>query len=230
MKRAWIPGLLLLAACQFVPFGYSEPFPDPVEPPPYLPEIVFRKPADFRIHDVAAGKEYFYYLYQDAYIKQEIVTVLDHSLPDPGAKPHKANGREHERAMTLLMNEWHATGDDSQVLYSAKVPQAELILDVDQNKYEYFRKLVSEGRARRDTMLDEKIRYKAHALKELQEAHHDLKADLLAREETKTFLDPQQIRFLKQQIGQRQYEVMVSEAQLKILEYRRYLRDQAYAK
>ena len=230
MKLGWTPGLLLLAACQFVPFGFSKPFPDPVVPTPPLPEIVFRKPADFRIHDVAAGKEYFYYLYQDAYIKQELVTVIDHSLPDPGAKPREASAREHERAMTLLMNEWHAAGDGSQVFYSVKVPQAELVLDVDQGKFEYFRKLVSEGQALRDTTLDEKIRYKARALKELRETHHDLKADLLARQETKTFLDPQQIRFLKQQIGQREYEVMVTDAQLSILKYRRYLRDQAYAR
>ena len=97
MKLGWTPGLLLLAACQFTSFTYSEPFPDHVEPPPYLPEIVFRKPADFRIHDVADGKEYFFYFYEDEYLKQELVTVLDHRQPDPGSVPRPAYA-QHSQA------------------------------------------------------------------------------------------------------------------------------------
>ena len=230
MTRALIPGLLLLAACQFTSFTYEEPFPYEVEPPPELPERLFRKPADFRIHDVAAGKEYFFYLYEDEYVKQELVTVLDHRLPDPGAAPRPAYADEHERAMQLLMSEWHRGSDGDQVLYAVKVPQAHLVLDVDRNKYEYFRKRVAEGEARRDTMLDEKIRFKEHALRQLRTERHDLEADLLARQDAKVFNEPEKVRFLEQQIGRREYEILVTEAQLNILKYRRYLRDQAYAK
>lgn len=206
MRRGGAALLAILAGC--TSYTYTEPMPYPVEPPPYLPEILFRQPADFRINDVPGQREYFLYFYEDFDVRQELITLIDRALPEAEQAPRPADPAEHEYAMQLFLRYWQQIGDGERL--------------------EYFMKRHREELERNATDLDPMIRYKAESLKRMEEEKIDLEADLRARDDAKVFNEPEKMRFLEQQIGRRQYEILLTEAQLRILEYKRHQRDALY--
>ena len=85
--------------------------------PPPLAEHLLRRPADFRILDAHAQKEFFLYLYEDESIKEEVVTVINYALPVKSRTQRLATRDETDYAMSLFFADWKSRGQDDRIQY-----------------------------------------------------------------------------------------------------------------
>ena len=202
-------GLILLAAC--APGDrWSSRVEDPGQPP-LVPDLLLRKPADFKLYDAGLRKEYYLYFYEDERVREDVVVVLDHAAP--GSHPRFATREEHVRALELFQAEWVARGDRARM--------------------RYFNERYGAEKRRKDSLLDDEIVYKEREVKELEEHVVHLEADVLSRKDTGTFaagdeklqLAPEAA--VQAELARAQRRLAVAQAQLLVLEYRRAVRDDA---
>lgn len=211
MKQLGIVGGLILLAAACAPGDrWSSRVEDPGLPP-LAPDLLLRKPADFKLYDHGLRKEYYLYFYEDDRMKEDVVVVLDHAVP--GSQPRFATREEHVRALELFQAEWKARGDHSRL--------------------RYFNERYGAEKRRKDSLLDDEIVYKEREVKELEEHVIHLEADVLSRKDTGTFAAGDEKLHLapeaavQAELARAQRRLAVSQAQLLILEYRRALRDDA---
>lgn len=133
------------------------------EPLPEPPERLLRKPPDFRIRDPEHRREFLLYFYEDADYREEMVVVL---AEDEG-RPRVALLEEHEEALRLFARHWASR--------------------TEEEKLHYFNELHLQELRRNATLLDQQIRLKEAAAKDLLEQKITLEADLKSRRDTNTF-------------------------------------------
>src|SRR5205823_333441 len=118
MRNWGVVSLLALAALSgcFPEDTWSNRLPPPrYEPEP--PEHLLRKQADFRLYDPSIRKEFFLYFYEDELVSQEIVTVINHTLPINDRRPRLATREEHDYAIRMFMEDWRARGQTEKIRY-----------------------------------------------------------------------------------------------------------------
>ena len=195
---------------------WSSRVEEPVYVPPPPPRVL-RKPADFRIYDPPSRKEYFLYVYQDEYVDETVVTVIHNNLLEKDRRERLATPDEHNHAVNLFRGLWKDEGDEVQL--------------------QYFNRKWKEEQQRVHTLLDQKIRYKKEEIRTFLEEQLALESDLASRRDTKnTFPDgDEKLKLAKTEAIERElrfkkFRINVSDAQLLILEYKRYLRDAEYGR
>lgn len=212
--RVVLAALLALQAGCITDTWSSRVEPSPYRKPP--PEHLLRKPPDFRIHDVYVHKEFFYYFYADEEMNETLVTVVDTRKPQQGAEPQLATLDEFDYALSLLAEMWYAQGRPDQ--------------------FKYFNLRHREEMDRRDTLLDQRIRYKLEEIRELEEEKLFLEADLKSRQDTGAYAEgDEKLALAPSAVVDREIKVknyLLSRARLAlaILEYQRDLRDARYAR
>jgi len=207
-------GLLVLAACGPVD-RWSSRVEDPGLPP-ILPDHLLRKPADFRLYDAPTRKEFFLYFYADEEIEEDIVAVIDYSTPEGVRRPRFATREEHFYALDIFQADWRARGDAE--------------------KLRYFNERHMVETRRKEGLLDHKIEYKEREIRHLEEKIHAMEADLGSRKDTGAFaagdekLGLAPTEAVEAELKRTQRKLVVAQAQLYVLEYRRSLRDLADAR
>lgn len=185
--------------------------------PPPPPELLLRKPADFRIRDVNVGKEFFLFFYEDEALKEEVVAVINHALPEAQRTLRVATPEEHDYAIGLFLDHWRSQGDEE--------------------KFRYFKEAHEREIRRSATLIDQQIRLKEAEVQTLRGEKYELEADLKSRRDTGTFADGEEKFFkliptptLQHEIRMRERAALHAELQLWLLEYKRGLRDVEYAR
>jgi hypothetical protein len=188
-----------------------------IEPGPPVPEHLLRQPADFRLYDPAARKEFFLYLYEDEAVKADVVTVVNYNLPETkDRRPRLATREEHDYAIALFIQEWRSHDD--------------------RNKLRYFNHRHTEDMDRRATLIDAQIVYKKKEIEALDEIILSLEADLVSRQATGTYaagdkqLSLAESGAVQAELKRKQRQLLLAHGQLMILEYLRAHRDAQYAK
>ena len=187
----------------------------PWVPPP--PPQILRKQADFRIYDPPSQKEYFMYSYQDDYMNETLVTVIDYTVAEVDRREVLSLPDEHLHAINLFRGMWKNEGN--------------LV------KLNYFNKRHKEEKDRYFTLIDQKIRFKMEEIRTFLEEQMDLEADFASRRDTEnTFPDGDETFKLpstaavEREILVKKFRINVSDAQLMILQYKRLIRDTEYAR
>jgi hypothetical protein len=184
--------------------------------PPFAPEVLFRKPADFRLFDPHVRKEFFLYLYEDDQVKQELITVIDHALPEKSRRPRLATHQEHDYAMTLFREDWEARRPDEKLIYFNE------------------RWLHEDWRNR--TLFDQKIVFKQHEIEALDEQRITLESDLKSRESSGAYAQGDEKFHLaesaavQRELKATERRLLLAQGELLILEHLRAMRDARYAR
>ncbi len=184
--------------------------------PPPPPEHLMRKPPDFRLIDPHLKKEFLLYLYEDESISQEVVVVINKALPEKEQAPRLATREEHDYAISLLIGDWRARGED--------------------RKIRYFNERHEQEMARNATLLDHQIVYKQQEVESLREQIVDLNADLASRKATGAFaagdeqFDLAPAPAVEAELARTKRRLSIAEAQLAILVYKRDFRDSHYSR
>lgn len=203
MKRLLALSLAFAAAAACKPPQYHEPEPEPIEPPPAPIERVIRLPVNYRFRDQATQRVYSMRLYRDEEIEDILVTIME-----PGrAFERNATPAETEYAMSVFIGEWVEKSEEDQLGIARRIYDREL--------------------ARRATLLDEQIRLKEAAIQRLEDLRLEMNADLVASRTTSGYAaDPQRLKFLQDEVARLDGRIAMEKAQLQILRYQRYLREQ----
>jgi len=209
MKRIF---LLLLAGCSSSAVRYDA---DPVRPdlPPLPPEHVLRRTPDFRYLDYSSGKEYYLRFYADENLQEEIVT-----LRDAGQAERAATAEERETALAIFETVWKSKGQEDRLRYHRQIYETE--------------------RKRDATLIDLRIENETAALARFRERYDETLFNLRAREATNVhpkegdelsgkFHEPT-TEFLQKELARLELEIRASETRLKMLEYKRAVRDSQY--
>jgi hypothetical protein len=104
-----------LAACAPGDTWSSRVVEEPYMPPP--PSHLLRRPADFRIYDAHVRKEFFLYMYEDESISEQVITVINYSVPDASRAQRLATRDEADHAMSLFIADWRSRGQDDRLQY-----------------------------------------------------------------------------------------------------------------
>lgn len=216
--RYWgVVSLLALAALSgcFPEDTWSDRLPPPrYEPEP--PEHLLRKQADFRLFDPSIRKEFFLYFYEDELVSQEIVTVINHTLPTSDRRPRLATREEHDYAIRMFMEDWRARGQTEKI--------------------RYFNEKYSQEVSRMNTLLDEKIDYKEREVRDLDDKRLTLEADVKSRQMTGAYqAGDEKFKLVETSVAQRELAraeraLLLSQGQLLILQYLRDQRNSMYAR
>ena len=183
---------------------------------PDPPEHLLRQPADFRLYDPNVRKEFFLYFYEDETVRQEIVTVINYALPEAERRPRLATRDEHDYAIAVFIEDWKSRGLN--------------------DKIRYFNQRYSEEVKRQNTLLDEKIVYKDKEVRELEDKHLSLKADIKSREMTGTYQGgDDKFKLVETSVAQRELAkterlLLLARGQLLLLQYLRDQRNSQYAR
>ncbi|HVR83324.1 MAG TPA: hypothetical protein VMU54_03375 [Planctomycetota bacterium] len=216
--RYWgVVPLLALAALSgcFPENTWSDRIPPPAdEPEP--PEHLLRKQADFRLFDPSIRKEFFLYFYEDELVNQEIVTVINHTLPTSERRPRLATREEHDYAIRMFMEDWRARSQTEKI--------------------RYFNEKYSQEVSRMNTLLDEKIDYKEREVRELDDKRLSLEADVKSRQMTGSYqAGDEKFKLVEGTVAQRELAkaeraLLLARGQLLILQYLRDQRNSMYAR
>ena len=217
MRHWGVVSLLALAALSgcFPEDTWSSRVP-PLENEPEAPEHLLRKQADFRLFDPSIRKEFFLYFYEDELVNQEIVTVINHTLPTADRRPRLATREEHDYALRMFMEDWRARGQSEKI--------------------RYFNEKYSQEVSRMNTLLDEKIDYKEREVKELDDKRLGLEADVKSRQMTGAFqAGDDKFKLVEGPVAQRELAraeraLLLAQGQLLILQYLRDQRNSMYAR
>ncbi|HLY73272.1 MAG TPA: hypothetical protein VKU80_04070 [Planctomycetota bacterium] len=216
--RYWgVVPLLALAALSgcFPEDTWSSRVP-PLEDEPEPPEHLLRKQADFRLFDPSIQKEFFLYFYEDELVNQEIVTVINHTLPAGEQRPRLATREEHDYAIHMFMEDWRARGQSEKI--------------------RYFNEKYSQEVSRMNTLLDEKIDYKGREVHDLEDKRLSLEADVKSRQMTGAFqAGDEKLNLVEASVAQRELAkadraLLLAQGQLLILQYLRDQRNSQYAR
>jgi len=187
----------------------EEYMPDP-------PEHLLRQPADFRLYDPHVRKEFFLYFYQDESVNEEIVTVINHALPEVERRPRLATREEHDYAIAIFMEDWKARGKTEKI--------------------RYFNERYSQEVARSNTLIDEKIVYKEQEVRQLDDKRISIQADIKSREMTGTYQGgDEKFKLVESAVAQRELAkteraLLLAKSQLLLLQYLRDQRNAQYAR
>jgi len=217
MRHWGVVSLLALAALSgcFPEDTWSSRVP-PLENEPEPPEHLLRKQADFRLFDPSIRKEFFLYFYEDELVHQEIVTVINHTLPAADRRPRLATREEHDYALRMFMEDWRARGQSEKI--------------------RYFNEKYSQEVSRMNTLLDEKIDYKEREVKDLEDKRLGLEADVKSRQMTGAFqAGDEKFKLVEGTVAQRELAkaeraLLLAQGQLLILQYLRDQRNSMYAR
>src|SRR5258706_9812847 len=217
MRHWGVVSLLALAALSgcFPEDTWSSRIP-PLENEPEPPEHLLRKQADFRLFDPSIRKEFFLYFYEDELVSQEIVTVINHTLPTADRRPRLATREEHDYALRMFMEDWRARGQSEKI--------------------RYFNEKYSQEVSRMNTLLDEKIDYKEREVKELDDKRLGLEADVKSRQMTGAFqAGDEKFKLVEGPVAQRERAraeraLLLAQGQLLILQCLRDQRNSMYAR
>jgi hypothetical protein len=216
MRKLGILSALLgaLAACAPGDTWSSRVVEEPYMPPP--PAHLLRKPADFRLYDPHVRKEFFLYVYADESIQEEVVTVINYGVPEGSRTQRLATRDEQDYALNLFFADWKSRGQEERI--------------------QYFNRRHSEEQYRKETQLDDQIFHKQDEKKWWEIQVLNLDSDLKSRQNTSTFAGGDAKFNLapsadaQKQLTHAQRRLVVTEAQLMILEYKRAIRDSQYAR
>ena len=207
-------GLSLLCAC--APANtWSSRVEDPGLPP-FLPEHLLRKPADFRLYDAPVRKEFFLYFYADEEIQEDIVAVIDYAAPEGQRRPRFATREEHAYALDIFQADWRSRNDEA--------------------KLKYFNERHAIDNLRKEGLIDQKIDFKKREIQHLEEKAYDIESDLGSRKDTGAFAEgDEKLRLapataLEAELARTRRKLGIAYAQLYVLEYRRSVRDLADAR
>ena len=209
-----IPLLLTLAACVAGDTWSSRVVEEPYMPPP--PTHLLRKPADFRLYDAHVRKEFFLYMYADESIQEEVVTVINYAIPEGVRTQRLATRDEQDYAMGLFFADWKSRGQEERILF--------------------FNRRHGEEQYRKSTQIDDQIVHKQDEKKWWETQVLNLDSDLKSRQNTSTFAAGDEkfnlasVADTQKQLTHAQRRLVVAEAQLVILEYKRAIRDSQYAR
>jgi hypothetical protein len=210
-----VPLLAVAALWGCVEDTWTDRIPPQVEEPE-PPEHLLRKQADFRLYDPSLRKEFFLYFYEDELVKQEIVTVINHTLPVADQRPRLATRDEHDYAIRMFMEDWKARGETEKI--------------------RYFNEKYSQEVSRMNTLLDEKIDYKQREVRELEDKKVTLQADVKSREMTASYQGGDEKFNLvdaataKSEAARAERALLLAQGQLMILQYLRDQRNAIYAR
>ena len=216
--RHWaVVSLLALAALSgcFPEDTWSSRVP-PLENEPEPPEHLLRKQADFRLFDPSIRKEFFLYFYEDELVSQEIVTVINHTLPTADRRPRLATREEHDYAIRMFMEDWRARGQSEKI--------------------RYFNEKYSQEVSRMNTLLDEKIDYKEREVRDFEDKKISLEADVKSRQMTGAYAGGDEKHMLvegtvaQRELAKAERALLLSQGQLMILIYLRDQRNSMYAR
>jgi hypothetical protein len=218
MRKLGIAGLLCaalaVAACRPMD-TWSSRVEDPGLPP-FAPDVLLRQQADFRLYDPHLRKEFFLYLYEDDQVKQEVITVIDHGLPEGERRPRMASIAEHDHAMASFDQDWRLRRQDE--------------------KLRYFNEKVTHEDLRNRTLYDHQMTFKAHEIAQLDEQRIALDADLKSRTATGAYAaGDEKFKLVESSVVQRELNaaerrLALARGQYLILEYLRRMRDARYAR
>src|SRR5688572_28334708 len=150
-----VPGLLLLAAS-----APRDTWTSRVEDPglpPFLPEHLLRKPADFKLYDAPVRKEFFLYFYADEEVQEDIVAVIDYAAPEGQRRPSFATREEHAYALDIFQADWRSRGDAA--------------------KLKYFNERHAIDIRRKESLIDQKIDFKKREIQHLADHIYDIESD-----------------------------------------------------
>ncbi|MBI3854639.1 MAG: hypothetical protein HY293_02985 [Planctomycetes bacterium] len=207
-------GLAALAGCFPEDTWSSRVVEEEYQPDP--PEHLLRQPADFRLYDPHVRKEFFLYFYEDETVRQEIVTVINYAVPEGQRRPRLATRDEHDYAIAIFMEDWRARGLN--------------------DKIRYFNERYSQEVTRQNTLIDEKIVYKEHEVRELDDKRISIDADLKSRQMTGAFKEgDEKFKLVDSSVAQRELAkteraLLLAKSQLLILQYLRDQRNAQYAR
>jgi hypothetical protein len=216
MRKLGILSALLgaLAACAPGDTWSSRVVEEPYMPPP--PAHLLRKPADFRLYDPHVRKEFFLYVYADESIQEEVVTVINYGVPEGSRTQRLATRDEQDYALNLFFADWKSRGQEERI--------------------QYFNRRHDEEQYRKGTQIDDQIVHKLDEKKWWETQVLNLESDLKSRQNTSTFAGGNEKFNLapaadtEKQLKHAQRRLVVTEAQLVILEYKRAIRDSQYAR
>ncbi len=186
------------------------------EQPPYPPEKLLRKPPDFRLRDLDNSREFLLYFYEDQDFREEVVTVTNLTVPERDQRPRLATIDEHEYAIQLFIRQWRSRSDEE--------------------KLRYFNELHLQELRRNATLLDQQIRFKEAARKDLLERKIAMEADLKSRKDTNTFHDGSEkfhlisTSALEHQIALVDRQLAETEVMLMVLRHLRAQRDAEFGR
>lgn len=192
----------------------SRVVPEEYEPEP--PEHLLRQPADFRLYDPHLRKEFFLYFYEDETVREDIVTVINYTVPEGPRRPRLATPDEHDYAIAMFIEDWKSRG------------QLE--------KLHYFNLRYSQEVSRANTLIDEKIVYKEQEVRELEDKKLGLQADVKSRQMTSTYQGgDEKFNLVEASVAQRELarterRLLLARGQLLLLQYLRQQRDAQYAR
>jgi hypothetical protein len=217
MRHWGVVPLLALAALSgcFPEDTWSERIP-PQDEQPEPPEHLLRKQADFRLYDPSVRKEFFLYFYEDELVHEDIVTVINHSLPTADQHPRLATREEHDYAIRMFMEDWRARGESEKI--------------------RYFNEKYSQEVSRMNTLLDEKIDYKQREIRDLDDKRVALAADVKSREMTGAYqAGDEKFQLVdggtaKGELARSERALLLAQGQLLILQYLRDQRNAMYAR
>ena len=207
-------GLSALAGCFPEDTWTSRVQEEEYQPDP--PEHLLRQPADFRLYDPHVRKEFFLYYYEDETVRQEIVTVINHALPEPERRPRLATRDEHDYAIAIFIEDWKSRGLN--------------------DKIRYFNERYSQEVKRQNTLIDEKMVYKEKEVQELEDKRLSLHADIKSREMTGTYQGgDDKFKLVETTVAQRELAkterlLLLARGQLMLLQYLRDQRNTQYAR
>ncbi len=210
MKKLVGVVLLFVVGC-----GSGRPWEGEVEAPPHSPnpsDDIMRHPADFRLSDLPQLREYFYYFYTDDPEYSDLrIEAIDYKKPEEEQKPVPLDpdSAEYARAVQFFFASWHTLSPEKKAKYSRDLKEQELRRDA--------------------TLLDQRIHYKKKAVAELKEEKYLLESDLRSGVAAQVSVKPGRITFLQAEIEKRGRRIRIHEAQLKLLEFRRDLRNVEYS-
>ncbi len=221
--RHW-RAVLILAAAAFPALAAASctggsPWESRVEEPevlPYPPEQLLRKPPDFRIRDFDNRREFFLFFHEDQEFREEVVLLINYSLPEPEQRPRLATLDEHEYAIQLFIGQWRSRSDEE--------------------KLRYFNEIHLQELRRNATLLDQRIRFKEAARKDLYEQKVALEADLKSRKDTNTFADGSEKfslisnQALEHEAARVERQILMAEAELMVLRHLRAQRDAEFGR
>ena len=184
--------------------------------PAAVQEQLFRKPADFRIYDAHAQKEFFLYMYEDDSIREEVVTVINYALPQGSRTQRLASRDESEYALSLFIADWKSHGQEDRL--------------------QYFNRRHAEEMYRKSTQIDDQIEHKKEEKKWWDTQVLNLNADLESRKAFGAYAGGSKEFNLadtpatENQLRHARRMQVLAEAQIAILEYKRAIRDSQYAR
>ena len=217
--RNWTAVLMLVAAALAAGCTGGSPWESRVEEPPilpYPPEQLLRRPPDFRLRDLDNRKEFFLYFHEDQEFREEVVTVINYSLPESEHRPRLATIDEHEYAISLFLSRWRERSEEE--------------------KLRYFNETHLQELRRNATLLDQQIRFKEAARKDLYEQKVALEADLKSRKDTGTFTEGSEKfslisnQALEQEVARVDRRFIQAEVELMVLRHLRAERDAEFGR